>query len=180
MRKRDKDKANEREKKGKKYISNQWSKERKKERERERESGTRTRIRNQYEYLRISFREVYSEDLPGIGLYFFSSCTFLWLWFFCYFFLGETDVKWWDDNDCGCWEICDCLLLVLVPFFLILYLHSLHSFFFLISIILIMIIVVVIIAVSIAIISSTWHHRSTNRMHSMISQDKVEMLQANH
>lgn len=31
----------------------------------ERESGTRTRIRNQYEYLRISFREVYSKDLLG-------------------------------------------------------------------------------------------------------------------
>jgi len=25
-----------------------------------------------YEYLRISFHEVHSEDLPGIGLFFFS------------------------------------------------------------------------------------------------------------
>lgn len=55
--------------------------------------------------------------------------------FLIVFFSFLVKLTWSDDNDCGCWEICDCLLLVF-NIFLFYFISLLFYTLFLISIIL--------------------------------------------
>jgi len=72
MQKRDKD---GKKKKKEKCISDRWKKEKKREKNGIREKAAHAHVSETYtyEYLQVSFHEVYSEDLPRIGLLFFFS-----------------------------------------------------------------------------------------------------------
>ena len=75
---------------------NRWKK---KGRERKRTRHTHT-YQKPWVPTNLFLQNQTSEDRPLLLLllYFFG-CVF------CFFFLDEVDVKWYD-SDCGCWEIC--------------------------------------------------------------------------
>lgn len=120
-------------KKGQRYLQSM----KKKGRERERTRHTHT-YQKPWVPTNLLLQNQTSEDRPLLLLllYFFG-CVF------CFFFLDEVDVKWYD-NDCGCWEIC---LFIGFDFF------GLYSFtlFFLINIIIIIVIILILILITIII-----------------------------